>query len=785
MLFGCTGHPSATLDGDAAVGGDAVIDGAVGSDALDAGIDGTIDAGPDVTPPTIIVVSPTSEANLWLHDQFSIRFSEAIDPATVTTSSIKLRGAADQPIAADVSLDANGRTAFVRAADGAAAIGTLRLDIASTITDLAGNPIEAQTIERSLSPWAKPAALDLGASPDRIAVGIAGDDVIVATAASVGGARRIVAADHTGTAIGEPLGADASHPAAAGSVVAWVDGTTIAAARWSGTAWVALPAPGAGTRPVLAASPSGAVGIAWIDGTGALRAARLVDDAWVAQASPIATTIVSDPALAMPNDTTLVVAFIDRAGSDRVRVATLTTTASFKPQLTLTARPPAGVENHVSIAARGSTLAVGWDEYSGHSLSAHVARSTGGSWTVLPTLDVDMPGDARGTEVAIDSGGDPIAAWVERIEGAYRGFVARFDGTAWVTVGGNAWSGAPARPIVAAQHALWHDRVPVVGFQDTTGIALARFNGPASPRLGLTTRASIAGCDIDPNTPPATLSATGCFTIASGVATPHAGLVPYDLRSELWSDGALKRRWIGLPDGAALTSLASGSLDAPAGTLIVKEFAIDDPGDRTIMETRFLIRTGSGWTGLTYQWRFDGSDADLLSSSASPVVTWGSHDHQYPSRAGCLRCHNSTVGQTLGLRRDQLARRFDYDGILDDQPRVLAQLGVLSAAAVTPIPQPHDPRIAVEQRVRGYLVANCAHCHNPSGECAPLDFRLATPLGSTGLCEHIVPGDPASSRVYQLVSTRPGGMPAAGSLATDPLLLDIMADWIRSLSSCP
>ena len=105
--------------------------------------------------------------------------------------------------------------------------------------------------------------------------------------------------------------------------------------------------------------------------------------------------------------------------------------------------------------------------------------------------------------------------------------------------------------------------------------------------------------------------------------------------------------------------------------------------------------------------------------------------------------------------------------------------------AVRPAREQRDPRVSIEQRVRGYLAANCAHCHNPAGECAPIDFRLATPLAGTHLCEYLVPGDPASSRVYQLVSARPGGMPAAGSLATDPLILDIMARWIRSLPSCP
>jgi len=42
------------------------------------------------------------------------------------------------------------------------------------------------------------------------------------------------------------------------------------------------------------------------------------------------------------------------------------------------------------------------------------------------------------------------------------------------------------------------------------------------------------------------------------------GLVPYDVVTELWSDNAHKRRWIGLPDGAPVMALsATGAWAAP------------------------------------------------------------------------------------------------------------------------------------------------------------------------------------------------------------------------------
>jgi hypothetical protein len=86
--------------------------------------------------------------------------------------------------------------------------------------------------------------------------------------------------------------------------------------------------------------------------------------------------------------------------------------------------------------------------------------------------------------------------------------------------------------------------------------------------------------------------------------------------------------------------------------------------------------------------------------------------------------------------------------------------------------------------VRGYLAANCAHCHNPSGTCPVFDARIDTPLAQTGLCSRIVPGDPDASLLYQLVSSRPG-MPPIGTLQPDPQFVDLVRRWITQLPSCP
>jgi len=747
-----------------------------GNTVTDAGIDVPDADLNDHTAPTIMTTAPGGgAAGVWLHDRFAVTFSEAILPSSVTTSTLRLIDPSNQNISGEVAV--NGAVAYVRAIDTAAFVGPLRLEVDAAIADLAGNALGATaTYTWTLDAWAKPSPVIATAMEfPRVGVAIA-DTVWVVTGNN--GALSVL--DANGQALGALAVTNATAPVITGPgpVVAWQEGSTIQAARWNGSAWLSLPSPGTGRLPALAASPSGVVGISWVDANNDIASARLVSDSWQA-GTPLSATTVLDVSLAMPDDTTLVVGFLDRnVNGDQVRVATLG--ISELPALTLTA-PAVDPQNHVSVAARSGAIAVAWDEWSRHSYSGHVAVATATGWNVLPTIDVDPPGNTLQPVVQLDTTNTPVVAWYERIEGANRGYVAQWSGSAWVTIGGNAWTGAALPKSLSFK--LWRDRVPVVAWRNNvnTDIELARYNGPAQS-FGISARGSLAGCSFDPANPPATLMATGCFTIVAGVATPHPGLVPYDLIAELWSDGALKRRWLGLASGA-LTASSNGSLDAPVGSFIIKEFAIGDPGARTIMETRFLTRTATGWQGVSYRWRFNGSDADLLSGNSTLTVTWGTHDHIYPSRAQCQRCHNSSVGQLLGVRPEQLARRFDYSGVLDDQLRVLNQIGVYVNAGATPYPAPHDPRETLEHRMRAYIATNCAHCHNPAGERNQQDFRFATLLGNTGLCALIAPGDPAGSRLYQKDASRPGMPPIATDLV-DPFVADVEAQWIRSMMTC-
>ncbi len=734
---------------------------------------------PDLTPPKLSAIAPADASDVWLHDRIDFGFDEPIDAsgATVTAS---LAGA---PVGATLAL-VGDRTIAVRLAPAARGTGTLEINLGGVIEDLADNAADlAISAQYSVVAWSRP-AIDRGVATETPAIVVDQSGAIIAAwvVDSAAGRRIVVSRYASGgwQALGETLGAGepasvaVSIDASNRPLVAWVEGGAAHVMRWSGSVWNALPSPGSGTHVVLSASTVA------VFGSGiAVRTLSATDTWQVVGDLGLGGALVGEPAIAAGP----AIGWIERTGGDaQIRVhrhAAGTWTAMTPIALDL---PPAGV-NRMSLAASGSQLAVAWDEHGGSS-NVIAAIANGTSWSRLGRpLDVDVAGDATAPAIAIDSSARPVVAWRERIEGSDRGVIARWSGSAWTIVGGPQWHGStamPSRPSLA----LYAD-APIVGSTAANAMHVARFNGPAVAAVGFA-RASIAGCSFNAASPTPTLLATGCFTPA-----PHPGLVPYDIVNELWSDGTKKRRWIGLPDGTSMTASATDAWAAPVGTIMVKEFAIEttpgNPATRRPVETRIFTNTSSGWSGFSYRWRANGSDADLLNDGTF-TQDWqlddgGTYRHLYPSRSQCQSCHHAAFGPLLGVRPQQLQRWFDYGGTIADQIPTLAAAGIGPASTATPHVATHDRAATWEQRSRAYMAANCAHCHNP-GNIAIKDLRYTTPLAQTRLCEVITPGSPSQSVVYARVTQRPG-MPALGTLIVDPHADLLLARWIAGMTACP
>jgi uncharacterized repeat protein (TIGR03806 family) len=319
---------------------------------------------------------------------------------------------------------------------------------------------------------------------------------------------------------------------------------------------------------------------------------------------------------------------------------------------------------------------------------------------------------------------------------------------------------------------------------------LFRGNAPDRlPKHGLVTALNIPP---DPADLPPLLSQAGAFRSLADL-TPSRGLVPYDVNSPLWSDGAAKRRWVALPGDARIDFAPTGEWRFPTGTVFVKHFEID--GRR--LETRFLV-VGDGGYGVTYRWRDDGKDADLLADGLTADVTAGGRKRTwtYPSRNDCLACHTANAGFVLGVKTRQLNGEFLEKwidlGIFRNPPKKDDMPHLDRLAAVT------DKGAPLEQRVRSYLDANCAHCHRPGGARGLFDARYDVPLARQNIvngevaaadlgvagAKLVAPGDPAKSMLYQRMNRRRDvfNMPPLASREVDQEAAAVVAEWINSLS---
>ncbi len=300
---------------------------------------------------------------------------------------------------------------------------------------------------------------------------------------------------------------------------------------------------------------------------------------------------------------------------------------------------------------------------------------------------------------------------------------------------------------------------------------------------------------------PQLLSATGC--VDPGDPTrPAPGLIPYEVSSPLWSDGADKERWLAIPDDKTIAINEEQDWDLPIGSVTVKTFSI---GGKRIETRLFMRHDDGGWGGYTYEWNEDGTDATLLPAAKTRAVgdaLWG-----YPSRNQCIQCHSKAAGGTLGFETAQLNREAVYPSTnrLSNQLATLDHIGMLAAplpAAPADAPRLSEPagKDPLEARARAYLHANCAHCHRPEGGGqGTMDLRYGKSFAETMTCNAdntqgpigaatklVVPGAPESSLVSLRVHATDGKrMPPVAVSVLDPVGSAVIDDWIRSLPACP
>ena len=323
---------------------------------------------------------------------------------------------------------------------------------------------------------------------------------------------------------------------------------------------------------------------------------------------------------------------------------------------------------------------------------------------------------------------------------------------------------------------------------------------------------------------PPMLSQTGAFS-STVTRTPHPGLVPYELNSPLWTDGAIKSRFIALPFNGTAGSAGSsqigfsttGSWTFPNGTVIVKNFdmVVDERAGAVNplrrLETRLLVRNADGTLrGATYKWNAAETDAVRVDVPTVEIITvtqangsTRTPSYLYPGPDQCLRCHNTNAGMILGIKTAQLNGDLHYTQTnrTDNQLHTFSSLGMLN----TPLPDTAtypqyakmaavtDTTATLENRVRSYLASNCGHCHRPGGEGPSYDARYDTPILQQNIVSNGVPGmlirrDLPNSKIYirDAVSVIPmapppipGPMPPIARSIPDTNLLATYDAWVN------
>ena len=292
----------------------------------------------------------------------------------------------------------------------------------------------------------------------------------------------------------------------------------------------------------------------------------------------------------------------------------------------------------------------------------------------------------------------------------------------------------------------------------------------------------------------------------------------YDLTTPLFTDYANKYRFVFIPEGTQAAYRNQEVFDFPVGTIIAKTFTIQadlrlEDSAEEIIETRLLMRRKDGWRALPYIWNADKSDAVLTVTGGTRNVNWvdingvsQSTDYKIPNTNDCSNCHGEETLIPIGPKARLLNKDYAYDSGTANQLDHWTTQGILTGApadktSIDTIPLWDDTNASLDDRARGYLDINCAHCHQPNigaadtsgmyleyyrpfgtevGRCKP---PVAAGQGSGDLDYGIVPGNAAESIMnFRMDSNAPQiRMPEIGRSVIHTEGVELIRDWINAM----
>ncbi len=314
---------------------------------------------------------------------------------------------------------------------------------------------------------------------------------------------------------------------------------------------------------------------------------------------------------------------------------------------------------------------------------------------------------------------------------------------------------------------------------------------------------------------------------------PLPDVLPYEPASSLFTDYALKKRFVWMPKNTKGTFAGDGNiLELPTGAVLIKTFYYENvqgfasaDGVR-IIETRIMIRKADGWIFAEYVWNDEQTEAYLDMNGSFTPISWTdannvtrSTNYRIPSEAQCTVCHKSTtsvngtnisISVPIGIEPQNMNFNYNYGTETKNQLIKWIESGFLAPGFTLPNAENTsvhygDTSKSIELRARSYMDINCAHCHSDGKHCDYRPLRLSlteTKNNNTnmGVCVEtadmqdfepalatlVTPGNINRSMLYHRLNTTDEAyrMPLHGRSVIHEEGIALIEQWINSLENC-
>lgn len=316
------------------------------------------------------------------------------------------------------------------------------------------------------------------------------------------------------------------------------------------------------------------------------------------------------------------------------------------------------------------------------------------------------------------------------------------------------------------------------------------------------------------------LSTYGFFTGKLNQLNPTSELILYEPASSLFTDYALKSRFILFPENQK-ASITNDEFNFPVGTTLIKNFYYPDDfrkpdGNRRIIETRLLINEGNGWVAYPYMWNDEQTEAFLKVVGGEVEVKFTNLEGEdqvinylVPNKNQCKSCHNASEELVpIGVKVKHLNNELEFESGKENQLAHWVTLGKLvgfkGPDAHPSIGNYEDKSLSLDTRARAYLDINCANCHIAEGPASTsglfLNIEETDPMrlgfnkppvaagkGAGSFKYDIVPGKADQSiLIHRMNSVEVGvAMPELGRSTVHKEGVELIRKWINTIQETP